>query len=136
MSLKIKSLLFIFLLISAFNSYANAVRFCFENNANSGKPYYPQFVINGKVYYSNYGHRIECFNLGELTGNYVTLHTNGFELDYQNNIVSFANFSCGKSTPCLIPMQYQNEELYYIHVTVWPLDNKNLTGVLNAIYKP
>jgi hypothetical protein len=118
------------------NANAANVQFCYENNSESGHPYYPKFTVNNKVYYSNYGFKLNCFDLGNVSGPTVSLTTNGFNMDFKNSIVSFNGNICGFGTTCVIPTVYQNEQLYYIHATVWPLDDNNLTGVLTAVYKP
>lgn len=123
------------LFLFAAGANAKNVEFCYENTSEWGDPYYPKFTINNNVYYDNYGHKLNCYDL-EITGTTVSLTTNGFNMDYKNNIASFNGNLCGFGTTCVIPTEYQNEDLYYIHASVWPLDDKNLTGVLTAVYKP
>lgn len=129
----IRSILLTSLFTVMVNANAVPVKFCFENN---GTPTYPQFNINGKLYYSNFFNSIRCFDLGDVTGN-VIFNTSGFNVDYRNNIVSLGANMCGSATgPCVIPVEYQNQQLYYIEATVWALDKTTSTGVLSAIYKP
>ncbi len=124
------------LILFSLSANAANVRFCYENTSDWGRPYYPKFTINGYTYYLNYDHKLNCFDLGNIPDATISLTTNGFNMDYKNNIVSFNGNICGFGTPCIIPAVYQNEELYYIHASVWPLDDKNLTGILTAVYKP
>jgi hypothetical protein len=124
------------LILFSLSANAANVRFCYENTSDWGRPYYPKFTINGNTYYLNYDHKLNCFDLGNIPDATISLTTNGFSMDYKNNIISFNGNICGFGTPCVIPAVYQNEELYYIHASVWPLDDKNLTGILTAVYKP
>lgn len=131
----LRKLLAFFTITLLYSSTCSALLFCMTNNGD--ERYYPLFTIDQHHFFNQYQYRLKCEKIPDtLIANktFLTLKTNGFDVDYRNNILAIAATFCGDQKACEIPLIYKKQHLDYIHVTVWPKDN-SMTGVLSAIYR-
>lgn len=123
------------LITCVLSSNIYAIRFCSENSGDHR--YFPLFTINHHEFFDQFHKEIKCYNIpdSEISGKtFLNFQTNGFDVDYRNNISALASVICGAQQACHIPLVYQNKNLDYIHVSVWPTHN-SMSGVLSAIYR-
>lgn len=131
----LRNLFTVFLICVLYSSNIYALRFCSKNSG--GYRYFPLFTIDQYEFFDQYQMEIKCYNIPDsvISGKtFLNFKTNGFDVDYRNNILALASVLCGAQEACQIPLVYKNKNLDYIHVSVWPKDN-SMTGVLSVIYR-
>ena len=115
-------------------SQAETFKFCFSNVR---APTYPNFTIDGKLYYSNTGYSIACWDVTYTPGESIIMSSK-YPL-YPKNVVGPAVKSengeyCGVGVPCILPSERDSGKLYSIHASMITNAEGKGEGILTLVY--